>query len=72
VPVTGPQPAYWLKVVRTGSTFEGFSSPDGVVWTSVGSQTISMSSSVFIGLAVTSHNDGTLCTAVFENVTATP
>jgi hypothetical protein len=58
--------------VRTGSSFEGFSSPDGIVWTSVGSQTISMGSSVFIGLAVTGHNDGVLCTATFENVTATP
>jgi hypothetical protein len=72
VPVTGPVPSFWLKVVRTGSSFEGFSSPDGIVWTSVGSQTISMGSSVFIGLAVTSHNDGILCTATFENVTATP
>jgi hypothetical protein len=70
--VTGPVPSFWLKVVRTGSSFEGFSSPDGIVWTSVGSQTISMGSSVFIGLAVTSHNDGILCTATFENVTATP
>jgi hypothetical protein len=27
---------------------------------------------VCIGLAVTSHDDGTLCTASFDNVTATP
>ncbi len=72
VPVTGPLPPFWLKVERTGSSFKGYSSPDGVVWTLVGSQNISMGSSVFIGLAVTSHNDGTLCTATFENVTATP
>jgi uncharacterized repeat protein (TIGR01451 family) len=72
VAATGPLPPYWLKVVRTGSSFKGYSSPDGFTWTLVGSQTISMGSSVYIGLAVTSHNDGTLCTAKFDNVTATP
>jgi hypothetical protein len=38
----------------------------------IGSQTITMGSNVYIGLAVTSHNDGTLCTAVFDNITGTP
>jgi hypothetical protein len=67
-----PVAPYWVRVDRVGNTFTGYSSPDGVVWTSLGSKTISMGSNVYIGLAVTSHNDGTLCTATFEMVTPSP
>jgi len=31
-----------------------------------------MGNAVLIGVAVTSHADGTLCTATFDNVTTTP
>ena len=70
--VAGITPPQWLKVVRTGNTFRASYSPDGIVWTEFGVQNVSMGSSVFIGLAVTSHDDGVLNTAVFDNVTATP
>jgi protocatechuate 3,4-dioxygenase beta subunit len=63
---------YWVKVVRSGSTFTGYYSSDGVAWTSMGSVTISMGSNVYLGLGVTSKKSGTLCTATFNNVTATP
>jgi len=60
---------YWVKVQRSGSTFSGYMSADGANWTQVGSATtISMASSVQIGLASTSHADGTLCSAVFSNL----
>jgi regulation of enolase protein 1 (concanavalin A-like superfamily) len=59
----------WVRVTRSGSTFRGFVSPDGTTWTEVGSASISMAADVFIGLAVTSHKDGTLSTAVFDHVT---
>jgi alpha-amylase len=60
---------YWVKLQRSGNTFSGYMSTDGVTWTQVGSSTtISMASSVQIGLASTSHADGTLCSAVFSNV----
>lgn len=70
--VAGIAPAQWLKVVRTGNTFRASYSADGVAWTEFGVETVSMGSSVFIGLAVTSHDDGVLNTAIFDNVTATP
>ena len=60
---------YWVKLVRSASTFTGYSSPDGVTWTLVGSQTISMAANVYIGLPVTSHNNTVLCTATLDNVT---
>jgi len=69
---TGLAAPYWVKVVRTGSTFKAYYSSNGSTWTLAGSQSITMGSSVYIGLGVTSHNDSTLCTAVFDNVTATP
>lgn len=70
--LAGITPPQWLKVVRTGNTFRASYSPDGVLWTEFGVQNVSMGSSVFIGLAVTSHDDGVLNTATFDNVTATP
>ena len=62
---------YWVRVTRVGTTFSGYTSPDGVNWTSAGTYTISMAAQVYVGLAVTSHQDGTLSTAVFDNVSIT-
>ncbi len=60
---------YWVKVVRSGSTFTGYSSLDGVNWSQLGtSQTISMAQSVYIGLGVSSRNTSALATATFDNV----
>jgi hypothetical protein len=64
---------YWVKVVRSGSTLSGYSSPDGATWTQVGtSQTITMGQNVYIGLAVTSGSTSSLATATFDNVARTP
>src|SRR5207248_1346406 len=38
-------------------------------WTSIGSDTVPMADSVYVGLAVTSHNSGQATTAVIDNVT---
>jgi uncharacterized repeat protein (TIGR01451 family) len=70
--IPGLAAPYWLKVVRTGDTFTAYRSLDGSSWTLTGAATISMGSSVYIGLVVTSHNDGILCGATFDKVTATP
>jgi hypothetical protein len=60
---------YWVRLTRTGNSFAGYCSPDGINWTQVGStQVITMNSNTFAGLAVTSHHDGTLCTATFAKV----
>jgi glucose/arabinose dehydrogenase len=60
---------YWVKVIRSGSTFSGYSSPDGSNWTLVGSDTVPMGTSAFVGLPVTSHNNTVLCAGSFDNVT---
>jgi len=60
----------WLEVVRAGNTFTGFSSPDGVNWTQIGtSTTITMAQTVYIGLAVSGF--GTLEPATFDSVAVT-
>jgi regulation of enolase protein 1 (concanavalin A-like superfamily) len=61
----------WLRLVRSGNTFTGYASLDGVTWTQAGSITLALPSTILVGLAVTSHNDGVLCTATFENFTVT-
>ena len=61
----------WVKLVRAGSLITGYESPDGVVWTTVGSDTFTMGSTVLVGLAVSSHVTGVNATATFDNVTVT-
>jgi uncharacterized delta-60 repeat protein len=60
---------YWVKLVRSGNTFTGSVSTDGVTWTMVGSDTVTMGTNALIGLAVTSHNNAVLTTAVIDSVT---
>jgi hypothetical protein len=62
----------WVRLVRSGNTFTASYSNDNVTWTTLGSASIAMTSSVYIGLPVTSHADGTLNSAVLDNVTVTP
>ncbi len=66
--VTAP---YWVRLVRSGNTFTGYESSNGSSWNEVGSATVSMATDVYIGLAVTSHSGGVLCTAEIDNVTVT-
>ena len=62
----------WVKLVRSGNTFTGYVSTDGVNWTQFGtSQTINMTTSVYVGLSVTSNNTSTPVTATFDSVTFT-
>jgi len=67
---TGLNAPYWVKLVRSGNTFTGYCSPDGVTWTQQGTATFTMASTALVGLAITSHNSSSVCTATFDNVTA--
>ena len=62
-------PPRWLKLVRSGDTFTASESANGSAWTQVGTTTIPMAASVFVGLAVTSHTTTASTTATFDNVT---
>ena len=63
---------YWLMLLRAGTTFTGYVSSDGNSWTMVGSESINMASTLYIGLAVTSHNNTLLNTSTFSNVSINP
>ena len=59
----------WLRIVRTGSTISAYKSVNGTTWTPVGASVApSMSGTVYIGLAMTSHNNAALGTATFDNL----
>jgi uncharacterized protein YjdB len=61
----------WVRVTRVGGTLTCFFSSDGTSWTQMGTRSVGLTTIVYVGLAVTSHNDGTLCTALFDNVSFT-
>jgi DNA-binding beta-propeller fold protein YncE len=63
---------YWVKLVRSGNTFTGSVSSDGANWVQTGTSTISMGSTVYVGLIVNSHNNTVLCSATVDHVTAGP
>ena len=70
VAITAP---YWMKLERdvTGS-FRAYYSSNGTAWTQIAWRPIvSMDSTVYVGLALTSHNNNAVCEAVFSNVTVT-
>ncbi|MCW1912560.1 M60 family metallopeptidase [Luteolibacter sp. GHJ8] len=67
--ITAPR---WVRITRTNNTLATSYSSNGTTWTTLGSATISMAANIQIGLAVSSHNNTTDCTAVFDSVTVTP
>jgi len=67
----GPVTPYWVKLVRSGSTFTGYTSPDGANWTQLGQVSVSMAAPVLAGLAVTSNVAASLNTSTFDNVSFT-
>ncbi|MDE3099589.1 MAG: RICIN domain-containing protein [Verrucomicrobiota bacterium] len=68
---TGLTVPYWVKIVRSGNTFTGYSSPDGSTWTEVAATNVTMASAVDAGLAVCAHNNTVLNTSTFDNVSIT-
>ncbi|HEY8993365.1 MAG TPA: alpha-L-fucosidase [Lacunisphaera sp.] len=68
---TGLKPPYWLRLTRSGNTFTADRSADGTTWTTVGTTSVTMASSVYVGLAASSVNDGTLMQAAFDQVSVT-
>jgi len=67
--VTAP---YWVKLTRVGTAISAYQSSDGVTWSQVGSQIMTMGTNVLVGLAVSAHSTTTLATATFDNVSIGP
>ena len=70
--ITAP---HWVKIERSiAGVLTASHSSNGTSWLPVSGSNptnIQMGSTVYIGLAVTSHNTGATCQAVFSNVTTT-
>ena len=59
----------WVRLVRTGNVFTSYTSDNGTTWTQIGTaRTIVMANTIYVGMAVTSHSNGTLTTGVFSDV----
>ena len=68
--VTAP---VWLRLVRSGNQFTAYSRRTTTeAWTRIGSDTIPIFEIATVGLVVSSHVDGRLATATFDNVSITP
>ena len=67
--VSGAVPVY-LQVARAGNTFSAYTSTDGKTWKLVAgsTRTINIAGPMLEGLAVTSHSNGSLCTATIDSV----
>jgi regulation of enolase protein 1 (concanavalin A-like superfamily)/sulfur relay (sulfurtransferase) complex TusBCD TusD component (DsrE family) len=58
----------WVKLTRRGTTVTASQSLNGTTWSQVGTQTLSLPTSFYVGLAVTSHDTSRHVTATFDNV----
>lgn len=69
---SGLSPGYWVRLVRSGSSFSAFDSPDGLNWTQRGStQTIAMGMDILAGPAVMSASTTRLNLALIDNISIT-
>ncbi len=67
--VSGPTVPYWVRLVRSGNNFSGYTSSDGSTWTQMGSTiSITMSNNVMVGLGVCAGSSSALSTVTFDNV----
>lgn len=61
-------PNTWLRLKRDGDSFTAFCSPDGKMWKTYTKFRQDFPRTVYIGLAVTSHNIAEAATAEFRNL----
>ncbi|SDC29313.1 Protein of unknown function [Massilia sp. PDC64] len=73
LPIANTVPSYWVKLERIGNMITGYISPDGTNWaaTDVGRIDGPLPDTIYAGLAVVSHANGTLNTSTFSNVQIT-
>jgi regulation of enolase protein 1 (concanavalin A-like superfamily) len=65
-------PPQWVRLVRAGSLVTAYISPDGIRWTAIARDSISLGTTAYVGVAVTAHNEFKATTAVVSNVTVLP
>ena len=68
VQVAGVTAPTWVRLVRSGTVVTSSWSTDGVTWSVIGSQTLALGTTAYVGLAVCSDNVNARTTARFSNV----
>ena len=68
-PVANVLAPYWLRLDRAGHTVTAYQSKDGVAWTFLGSDTVAMAETVWVGLAGTSVNQTSTALATIDRLT---
>ena len=58
--------------IAPGTRLTAYESIDGATWTLVGTDTIPMAATVYVGIAVSSHTTAAAATATFDHVSVTP
>jgi hypothetical protein len=73
LPIASSSASYWVKLERIGNMITGYVSPDGTNWaaTDVGRIDGPLPDTIYVGLVVCSHANGTLNTSTFSNVQIT-
>jgi hypothetical protein len=62
-------PNAWIRLTRVGNVFTGYASTDGVTWTQIGSAvTMSLPSTIYLGLAVSSRSASATSTVQFRDI----
>jgi regulation of enolase protein 1 (concanavalin A-like superfamily) len=62
-------PGFWLLIVREGNVFTGYLSADAAGWLQIEQAVVSLPPTVYVGLAVTSHNVAASSWGLFDDVT---
>lgn len=61
-------PQTWLKLIRKENAFLSYSSENGTDWKLYSSYELPLPKKLYLGMAVTSHNENEITTAVFSEV----
>jgi hypothetical protein len=69
---TGTTTPYWVRLVRTGDTFNGSISSDGLTWLPIGNAELVMAGNAYIGMCATANNNAALSTSTFSSLITVP
>jgi fibronectin type 3 domain-containing protein len=61
-------PNVWVRLKRVGNVFTGYYSTDGLTWTQSGTVTLALPTTIYFGMAVSSHNTSAETTAQFRSL----
>jgi hypothetical protein len=62
----------WARLVRRGNVITGYYSADGVNWTQIDQQNLSLDPTIYIGIEACSHDETQFAEGVVDNVSVVP